>query len=203
MIAAFDIGVKNFAFAVKDKNEFVILRNNSLDKESVTKTDLTRLKKENLVELMSNLQISSEKMKKKEMVDIIISKKKKNKYKDVGPALFQLMDDNIHIWDKCEIFLVERQMTVNRQALKLSHYLEAYLKIRYPTKKVLNYSASCKTKKLGAVNLKTKRERKEWTIQYVSKLLKDDNLKYFKSLAKQDDIADVVCMIQSYNLNKK
>jgi hypothetical protein len=120
----------------------------------------------------------------------------------VGLALFQVMDDNIHIWDECNVFLVERQMTVNRQALKLSHYLEAYLKIRYPSKKVLNYSASCKTKKLGATNLKTKRDRKEWTIHYVSKLLKDDNLKYFKNLVKQDDVADVVCMIESYMLKK-
>jgi hypothetical protein len=51
---------------------------------------------------------------------------------------------------------------------------------------------------LGAQNLKTKKDRKKWTIQYTSAILKDENLKYFKTLKKQDDIADVVCMIESY-----
>jgi hypothetical protein len=134
------------------------------------------------------------------MVDLILSnKKKKTKVKkDLGLSMFEIMDNYKDIWEQCEIFLIERQMTINLQALKLSHYLEAYLKIYYPFKKILNYNASTKTKKLGAINLKTKKDRKEWTMKYVQKILTGDNLRYYESLDKKDDVADVVCMIESY-----
>lgn len=203
MIAAFDMGIRNFAFAVKDKGEFILLKNTCLDEDIVTKSDLNRHKKEELIEMMSSLNINykvEEKLKKKDMVDLILSNKKKvkTKPKDLGLSMFEIMDGYTSIWEKCDIFLIERQMTINLQALKLSHYLEAYLKIYYPNKKILNYSASKKTKKLGAGNLKTKKDRKEWTIKYVQKLLTGENLRHFESLNKQDDIADVVCMIESY-----
>ncbi|CCV01951.1 RuvC-like Holliday junction resolvase [Invertebrate iridescent virus 22] len=133
------------------------------------------------------------------MVDCILKNKSKTKPKDVGVAMFEVMDNFKDIWDKCNIFLIERQMTINLQALKLSHYLEAYLKIYYPNKKILNYNASKKTKKLGAPSLKTKQDRKKWTIQYASNILCGENLEYFNNLSKQDDVADVICMIESYN----
>lgn len=203
MIAAFDMGIRNFAFAVKDKGDFILLKNTCLDEDIVTKSDLNHHKKEELIEMMSSLNINykiEEKLKKKDMVDLILSNKKKvkTKPKDLGLSMFKIMDGYTSIWEKCDIFLIERQMTINLQALKLSHYLEAYLKIYYPSKKILNYSASKKTKKLGAINLKTKKDRKEWTIKYVQELLTGDNLRYFENLNKQDDVADVVCMIESY-----
>lgn len=198
MIAAFDMGIRNFAFAVKNKGEFILLKNTCLNEDILTKTDLNKYKKNDLIEMMSNLNIKhDEKIKKKDIVNLIFSNKKTTK-KDLGPSMFKIMDDHKDIWDQCETFLIERQMTTNFQALKLSHYLEAYLKIYYPNKKILNYNASIKTKKLGAVDLKDKKDRKKWTIQYVSKLLTGDNLRYFTNLKKQDDIADVVCMIESY-----
>jgi hypothetical protein len=200
MIAAFDMGIKNFAFAVKDPvlGEFELLKNTCLVEED--EIDLNKYKKQDLAQLMFDLKIDhKEKIKKKDMINLILTKKGKGKPKtDLGLSMFQIMDDHRDIWEKCNIFLIERQMTINLQALKLSHYLEAYLKIYFPTKTILNYSASIKTKKLGAVDLKSKNDRKKWTVQYVSKLLKGDNLKYFQTLKKQDDIADVVCMIQAY-----
>ena len=222
MIAAFDLGIKNFAFAVKDnsganpeqdKNNgvFVLLKNTRLGDKNLTRVDLNKLKKE---ELLKTIEIdpkneSKEKLKKKDIIDLILSKiktdaKKQEKVqkhpKDLGLSMFEIMDEYKDIWSNCNIFLIERQMTTNFQALKLSHYLEAYLKINYPTKKILNYNASMKTKKLGAVDLKTKKDRKDWTIQFVKNLLDGDNLRYFESLSKKDDVADVVCMIESYLL---
>jgi hypothetical protein len=202
MIAAFDIGIKNFAFAVKDKGEFILLKNTCLDENIVTKCDLNHHKKKELIEMMNNLNISftQEKIKKTDIVDLILKNKKKVKLnpKDLGLSLFEIMDTYKDIWIHCDVFLIERQMTINLQALKLSHYLEAYLKIFYSSKKILNYNASTKTKKLGAINLKTKKDRKKWTINYVQNLLTGDNLRYFENLNKQDDIADVICMIESY-----
>lgn len=202
MIAAFDMGIKNFAFAVKSEGEFILLKNSNLDEDSMTKTNLNLFKKDELIEMMTNLKISTDpKMKKKEIVDLIFKKNKPKVKKDLSFALFELMDEYKAVWEKCETFLIERQWAKNMQALKLSHYLEAYLKIFFPSKLILNYNAATKTKKLGAVNLKTKKDRKEWTIEYVSKLLKDENLRYFKSLKKKDDVADVICMIETFDRN--
>lgn len=201
MIAAFDLGRKNFAFAVKDKDEFILLKNINLDEQNMTKTDLNKLKKDELVNMMANMCIQPQllkKPKKKEIIDHILKQKGKIKPKDVGISMFETMDEYKETWDRCNVFLIERQVTINLQALKLSHFLEAYLKIYYPDKKILNYNSSRKTKKLGAPILKTKQDRKKWTIQYTLNILSGNNLEYFNSLSKQDDIADVICMIESY-----
>jgi hypothetical protein len=240
MIAAFDLGIKNFAFAVKNKDSFILLINESLVQDSWTKTELAKLKKEDLLRLTQSLpealptgcrerevsircpsgeaeQVESltkkedkkiEKMEKKlkitkkDLITLILSKNTKTK-PDLGLSLFNVMDKYKDTFNTCEIFLVERQMLVNRQALKLSHYLEAWLKINYPDKKVINYSASQKTKLLGAKNLKTKKDRKLWTVEYTLNLLQGETLEQFKQFRKQDDLADVVCMIESYLRKKK
>jgi len=204
MIAAFDIGIRNFAFAVKNNDDFILIKNTSLDDNIMTKTDLNKYKKQDLEKMMDELSLTSSSTNKGELVSLLFNyhkkKSKTNPKKDLGISLFEIMDMYKHIWDKCNVFLIERQMATNMQALKLSHYLEAYLKIYYSNKKILNYNASIKTKKLGATNLKTKKDRKEWTVKYAEQILKNDNLKYFESLKKKDDIADVVCMIESYNI---
>jgi hypothetical protein len=202
MIAAFDMGLKNFAFAVKDEEDkYTLLRNIALS-DSLNKTILTTYKKKDLTTIMTDLQIPlKNKMLKTDMIALILSKnkkKEKNNPIDLGLNLFKIMDSYKHVWDKCETFLIERQMIINMQALKLSHYLEAYLKIHYPLKKILNYNASTKTKKLGAIDLNNKADRKKWTIQYTLQLLDGENLTYFQNLTKQDDVADVVCMIESF-----
>ena len=227
MIAAFDLGIKNFAFAVKNKDSFILLINESLVQDSWTKTELAKLKKEDLLQLTQSLPeanlatqrrcTSDEaeqvealtkkiekkiKITKKDLITLILSKNTKTK-PDLGLSLFNVMDKYKDTFNTCEIFLVERQMLVNRQALKLSHYLEAWLKINYPDKKVINYSASQKTKLLGAKNLKTKKDRKLWTVEYTLNLLQGETLEQFKQFRKQDDLADVVCMIESYLLKKK
>lgn len=219
MIAAFDLGIKNFAFAVKNKDSFILLINESLVQDSWTKTELAKLKKEDLLRLTQSLpealplgsgeaeQVESltkkeKKITKKDLITLILSKNTKTK-PDLGLSLFNIMDKYKDTFNTCEIFLVERQMLVNRQALKLSHYLEAWLKINYPDKKVINYSASQKTKLLGAKNLKTKKDRKLWTVEYTLNLLQGETLEQFKQFRKQDDLADVVCMIESYLRKKK
>lgn len=217
MIAAFDLGIKNFAFAVKNKDSFILLINESLVQDSWTKTELAKLKKEDLLRLTEAIRCPSDepeqvesltkkdkklKITKKDLITLILSKNTKTK-PDLGLSLFNVMDKYKDTFNACEIFLVERQMLVNRQALKLSHYLEAWLKINYPDKKVINYSASQKTKLLGAKNLKTKKDRKLWTVEYTLNLLRGETLEQFKQFRKQDDLADVVCMIESYLRKKK
>lgn len=199
MIAAFDLGIKNFAFAVKNNGEFILLKNTRLGDQTLTRVDLNKYKKEELLKMVT-IEPGDKKVIKKDIIDLILTQNKTGRQqpKDLGISMFEIMDEYKATWSLCDIFLIERQMTTNFQALKLSHYLEAYLKIYFPNKKILNYNASMKTKKLGATNLKSKKDRKEWTIEFVKNLLDGDNLRYFETLPKKDDIADVVCMIESY-----
>ncbi|ABF82127.1 hypothetical protein MIV097L [Invertebrate iridescent virus 3] len=202
MIASFDIGIKNFAFAVKRDGEFVLVENVNLLGDFVTKNDLNKTPKSALVEMMDRLNLDSKGQIKKTMVESILTAQKKSSPKqraiDLGVKLFETMDRYRSFWTECDTFLVERQMVSNMQALKLSHYLEAYLKIHYPDKSVVNYSASNKTRKLGAPPLPTKPDRKRWTVEYAASILTGRHLDKFQSCPKKDDLADVVCMIEAY-----
>jgi hypothetical protein len=212
MICAFDIGIKNFAFAVKDTklDTYHTLCTTSLYGSSdglgnnLSKTELNTLKKQDLLDLANSFQhlcvgskAVSEKTLKKDIVDIVYKARKKVKI-DLADALIKVLDEHSEVWSQCGVFLVERQMTVNRQALKLGHFLEAYLRIKFPNQKVINYSASHKTKKLGGVALKRKVDRKKWTIKFAESVLCGEDLEYYLGLRKKDDIADVICMIESY-----
>lgn len=210
MICAFDIGIKNFAFAAKDTklDTYHTLCTTSLYGSSdglgnnLSKTELSALKKQDLLDLANSFQRLSTKaisknILKKDIVDIVYKARKKVKI-DLVDALIKVLDEHYKVWSQCEVFLVERQMTVNRQALKLGHFLEAYLRIKFPNKKVINYSASNKTKKLGGAGLKRKVDRKKWTIKFAESTLTGKDLEYYLSLSKKDDVADVVCMIESF-----
>jgi hypothetical protein len=205
MTAAFDVGTRNFAFAVKHDGQYVLLKNISLIADDyMTKSDLNKLKKKDLVDMVADDLYISERPKstKKDYVDLLHERQKKTRAKtlrtDLGAVMFDVLDTYDIYWNTCDTFLIERQMATNMRALKLSHYLEAYLKIRYKSKDVLNYNSSFKTKKLGADNRMDKKQRKEWTVAYVKNILTDDKLDYFNSLTKKDDVADVVCMIESH-----
>lgn len=193
-IAAFDLGYKNFAFAVKN-SKYVLLKNiNFYDYKS--KSELQKLNKNQLF-VMSNF---NEKMSKKDMIDIIVKSQVKTKI-DLCEKLIEVMNVYYDIWEKCDIILIERQMTVNLQALKLSHYLETYFKIKFPLKKIINYSSCMKTLKLTTEKLKRKNDRKIWTVKFAQEILYAENnecLTYFTSLNKKDDVSDAICMIESY-----
>jgi hypothetical protein len=202
-IASFDLGIKNFAFAVRDSNsEYILLKNiNLLEGYKYTISELNKSKKTRLCQLMNNLNLNSDlKQPKDIMVSSILNAVKKNKAVfDLCSELIKVLD-LIDIWEQCDIFLIERQMPTNVQAFKMAHYLETYLKIKFPDKKIINYSSTFKTKKLGATkDTMTKKERKQWTVDYVRGLLINDSLEWFENLDKKDDVADAICMIESYN----
>lgn len=218
-IAAFDLGTKNFAFAVKrgstnqDDDGYVLLKNVAVDPTPPTsKSGLGKLLKERLREMVKeHLGIPSADLKKKDMI-VLLSKHLKKMVRnepsiDMGMLLFKIMDEHTLYWDRCKVFLIERQMTANVQALKMAHYLEAYLKIKYLSVEppihviqpnIVNYSSAAKTVKLGAPKLVSKKQRKNWTVSYAERILKGDNLRSFQSMVKKDDVADVVCMIESF-----
>jgi hypothetical protein len=230
-VAAFDIGIKNFAFAVKKGSKFTLIRHiNLVEDVPLTKTEMNRLKKDELIQIMNDMSMRDETIRrfvaidkestesfckrKPKIVDALYkhNRRKYPNYNDADLRLFDVMDSYDHVWQECDVFLLERQMLVNRQALKMCHYLEAYLKLRYTGKRspsnpaaaqrprVINYNASFKTKNLGAPPSQTKPERKLWTVEYVANLLEGELYEYFQQLPKKDDVADTVCMIQSFTV---
>jgi hypothetical protein len=198
-ICAFDIGVKNFAFAVWQRQSgYVLLQNTSMC-STKTKTDLNKLKKQDLLLMMQSLSlIAPENPTKANLVDTITKRTSKKKKLDIATQLINLMDIWLPQISNCDLFLIEKQMRVNKTALKVSHYLEIYLRLRVPDAKTIVYSASCKTKKLAAPPLLTKHARKKWTTDFAKTLLFGDQLLAFENLSKQDDVADTICMIESY-----
>lgn len=198
MIVAFDIGSRNFAFSMKNNGVFETIENCNLFEEKMTKTDLNKLKKDELILLGKSLKLDFSIISKNDLVNLIFLKRKNPKKQDVCSALISCLDRFSESWINCSIFLIERQMTVNRQALKISHFLEMYLKKTFPSKRVINYSASLKTIGLGAEGLKTKLERKKWTTNFSSQFLKGPILSKFEKMTKKDDIADTICMIESF-----
>ena len=218
IVAAFDIGIKNFAFAVKNGSEFAIVRHiNLVEDIPLTSTELNKLKKDAIIQMMNDLSVKDETIrrfvaidkeskesfcKRKPKIVHAIYKHNRRKYSNhyhADRSLFEVMDSYNHIWQECDVFLLERQMLTNRQALKMGHYLEAYLKLRHPGKRVVNYNASFKTKKLGAPPSQTKPERKRWTVDYAGNLLEGEVSAYFQQLPKKDDVADTICMIQAFH----
>jgi hypothetical protein len=114
-------------------------------------------------------------------------------------SLHQYLESNEHHFSDCSVILVEQQMKINIQALKLSQHVLAFFMIRHPTKTILEYSASNKTRILG-IETSTKKERKQATVDYTTALLEHDPVmgELFHMLRKKDDVADCVMMCISY-----
>ena len=143
----------------------------------------------------------------------------------LDPETFHNMTDFLsefdHVWDTCQIFLVERQMSnrnkFNTMALKLGQHCLAYFRIRYGRLKyTIEFPAYHKTHVLGApptTKGKTgpaKTKRKKWAESKASQILHlrndSDSLKLFHATKKKDDIADcllqttaLICLIQQDN----
>ena len=109
-------------------------------------------------------------------------------------------------------------MRVNNMAIALMHHLHAYLLITYKDKKVKLYPSKNKTRVLGAplkvedVNGKSKKvtkyQRKKWSTEQASKMLKDRedtewwNHIFVTNKTKKDDLSDVLMQTLSYVINE-
>lgn len=179
-IASFDIGMKNFAFAVIDWKG----RKSILGNQGGTEFEIVDLQN----------------------IDITTSDKIE---KDIARNIIDVLDAYKSLWDQCDYFIIEQQMqfrhATNIKALKISQYVLCYFCIHYKDKTIVEYPAYHKTQVLGAPSGLTKYERKKWAVNTVRNLLKERSEEHLlDSFTKLDDICDAcllgIAYIKQHNL---
>lgn len=170
-IASFDIGIKNFAFAVidwkgKNKNE------GESDFEIVD---------------LQNIDITTTKKIEKDIAREII---------DVLDAYQSLWDQCDYFIIEQQM---QFRHATNIKALKVSQFVLCYFCIHCRDKTIIEYPAYHKTQVLGAPAGLKKYDRKKWAVEYVRRLLKERGEEhFFQGLKKLDDLADNFCQILAY-----
>ena len=205
IITSFDIGKKNFAFVIEeidlDKLKFVqnIPKNIRYNPDglstSIFNKTLSSLYQCGKVLLFRNLDLTGD-CDKKAYLD---------------PKTFFNMNTELdkykEYWDKCSIFIIEKQMAFkgkrNTMALKLGQHCFSYFIFNYGvTKKIVEFSAYYKTQILGAQKKLTKPRRKKWAIEKALSILAEredyENLTHLNTVKKKDDISDCILMNIAY-----
>ena len=217
-IASFDLGKKNFAFCVEeiDLKQLDIIKNipakqrYNIDGTPTTQFNkiLNDVYKSGRLILYQNSDIT-ENCDPKAYID---------------PELFHnmvdLLDKYAYIWDTCDRFIIEQQMSFGKSrnplAFKLGMHCYSYFIFRYGRfKKVVEWPAYHKTKILGASKKIVKKRngkqsyiavdkptRKKWAVTKAIDILqlRNDNetIRQLAETKKKDDLADVLCQLQSY-----
>ena len=218
LIASFDIGKKNFSFYVEEydeKLEYEKIPNSKKYNADGTPT-------EQFEEILNKVYLNGEKILL-ENVDITEGCDPKAK---LDPETFHNMTDVLdhysEIWDKCSVFIVEKQMQFGRQinpmAIKLGQHCYSYFAFKYGRfKSILEFPAYHKTQVLGAAKIagqkKTKAgkisyktidkpKRKKWCIEKAKEILElrndQESLGIIKATKKKDDLCDVICQLQAW-----
>lgn len=202
LIASFDMGLKNFAFAVEyvhtiDTEEF---KDNRFNVDGTPTTEYDKILQKNykngcLVEC--------------QCIDII-QYCKDNNIKNIYVGLTQILNTFSRLWDKTDVFLIEQQMSYGHQksnikALRLAQHCISYFTVIYLSKTIIEYSSTLKTRVLGCSHQQraTHKSRKKFSmdlVKYILNYRKDSCLTYYQTFLKKDDISDCVLMIQSYKI---
>ena len=221
-IASFDIGKKNFSFYIEEfditnikKIQILPYNERYNDDGSITtlfEPILSELCKEGKRILIENHDITTD-CDQKSYLD---------------PKIFHNMNDLLDkyqdYWDKCDTFVIEKQMsfgkTHNTMALKLGQHCWSYFSIHYGrSKELVEFPAYYKTQILGSIKDKKvtktgkvtykavdKPKRKKWCIQKGLDILNDrsdkDTIQIITKSKKKDDLCDVICQLQSFKILK-
>lgn len=208
-IASFDMGTKNFAFCI----------------EKVNKTKLSNIKScankyhPNGTPTDEMNTILEEVYKSGEIVlfkNINISQNCDNNDLETLSNMTKALDEYTDYWNDCSIVLIEQQMDFgkckrNPIAVRLQHHCYSYFLIKHDME-ILDYPAYHKTQilgcpkaegkpyKNGSVRWKAidKPKRKKWAVEKAIEILNCRNeYNILKSMKKKDDLADVICQVNS------
>lgn len=124
------------------------------------------------------------------------------KWFDILSNINKLLFDYEFLFSSCDVCLVEKQMKkLNVKATKLSYHVMSFFNIVWPHVKVIEYSASHKTRTFTHQKM-TKKERKLHCINHTIEILVSkrdyDNLAHLLCCKKMDDKCDTYQMINSY-----
>ena len=204
IVAAFDMGTRNFAFCVESGINIPISRiKPTFDVDGNATPEYaqyleTVYRQGNLIECYK--------------VDLV-EYSKTNRIENIYLALNAILDRFGRLWDATDVILIEQQMAYGRnkaniQALRLAqHCLSYFYTIYGKFKKVIEWPSTHKTRVLGCplVLRKTHKTRKQFSIDLANRILKERNdqlLERYTSFDKKDDISDCILMIQTYKNTK-
>ena len=133
--------------------------------------------------------------------------------------MVDVLDSHAAYWDKCSIFVIEKQMSFrkkyNTMALKLGQHCWSYFAFRYGRfKHIEEFPAYHKTQILGAQKTKVekrgkikyktidKRKRKKWCIAKAVSIMTERGdaavVSLIENAKKKDDLSDVICQLQAF-----
>ena len=196
--AGFDIGMRNFAFAVVDIDTINNEKNiQSIDTvyEYFQIVDLQNIDVTVSTAMTNNDEKGSKKTTR--------TKIKATEMMDIFRNVYEVLDSFQHLWNECEFFVIEQQMQFrhasNIKALKLSQHVISYFLLKLPLKKVVEYPSYHKTQIWKAPYKLKKHERKKWSIETVQELLMKKNEEdVLASFKKKDDVCDCILMVLAY-----
>lgn len=178
-IASFDIGIKNFAFAILNVQE--------------TFQQIDQAHEHFQVIHFENIDLTTpgkKVIRANDMIDIFLN-------------VHDVLDSFALLWDGCDVLLIEQQMQFrhasNIKALKLSQHVLSYLLMHQREKIIIEYPAYHKTQVWKAPLKLKKNERKKWAVMVVQEMLeKQSQGDLLKGLKKKDDVSDCFLMCLSY-----
>jgi len=205
IVAAFDMGTRNFAFCV----EYIPYR--EIEKFLQMKTKpLFDVEGRAIDEYQQALEkiYTKGQLIECQRIDILDFCKSRN-ISNIYLGLTLILDKFICLWDKVDIFLIEQQMAYGRnkaniQALRLSQHCLSYFFTTYGSfREIIEWPSTHKTRILGCplAERRTHKSRKQFSIELSLRILKDrkDELEtIIANLSKQDDVSDCLLMIQAY-----
>lgn len=212
--ASFDIGKKNFSFYVEEID--VSYLKGIPDVTSKSRYNENGSPSQPFTELLEKLFIDGETILL-ENIDITNNCDKKL---TLDPETFhnmtEVLDKYTDVWDKCSVFVIEKQMQfgqqINPMALKLGQHCYSYFCFKYGRfKEIIEYPAYNKTVVLGAEKILSKNgkfksmdkpARKKWSIEKAVQILTYrndmDTISKISSSKKKDDLCDVICQLTSW-----
>lgn len=222
-IASFDIGKINFAFCIErvrlDELEKLSEELKEIPKNSRYNDDGTAT--ERFDDLLQKLYNTGETILHENLSLMKNCDRKKTLDPEVFFNLNEVLEDHSEYWDKCDLFVIEEQMSFGRKsnptALKIGQHCYSYFIHKYGRqKKVVEFPAKHKTQVLGAPKVKGKRklkngnykwkamdkpQRKKWAIEKAYEILcsrgEIDVIDGITTASKKDDLADVICQLQA------
>ena len=220
-IASFDIGKKNFSFYIEEINLDLIDNISDIPPYKERYNDDGTLK-DNFIPVLNEICTNGKK--------ILLENKDITQNCDpkayLDPLTFhnmnELLDEYTEYWDRCDIFIIEKQMSFgkshNTMALKLGQHCWSYFSIQYgQTKNIVEFPAYYKTQVLGSEKDKKvtkagkvtykavdKPKRKKWCIvkglEILEKRNDNDTVKLITKSKKKDDLCDVICQLQAFKV---
>lgn len=219
-LASFDIGKRNFAFYIEEFKKDEIMNLPNIPKNN--RYNLDGSPTDTFGKILKKVYVNGKNILFKN-TDLTINCNKKA-YLD--PEYFHnmtdLLDEYIEYWDKCDAFVIEKQMSFgkkhNTMALKLGQHCWSYFAFKYSRFKVIvEFPAYHKTQILGAkknekrtrngkITYKSidKPARKKWSIKKATSILEErkdfDTMSSLTTARKRDDLADVLCQLQAFKV---